>query len=83
MNTAHMTTQFGLRPFFCDKCGESGCGTFILSAQGKGGIVNQKILWRVYCCGMTRPYSPRFSKSPSANITDNITGRVILSSRYG
>ena len=29
---------------FCDKCGESGCGTFILSAQEKGGIVNQEIL---------------------------------------
>ena len=28
---------------FCDKCGESGCGTFILSAQEKGGIVNQEI----------------------------------------
>ena len=55
MNTGHMTTQFGLRPcIFCDKCGESSCCTFILSAQGKGGIGNQEILWRVYCCGMTR-----------------------------
>ena len=29
---------------FYDKCGESGCGTIILSAQEKGATVNQESL---------------------------------------
>ena len=38
-----------MRPFFCEKWGESACGTFILFTQVKRVTVNQESLLRVYC----------------------------------
>jgi len=52
MNTGHMTTQFGLRPFFATNAAKVACGTFLFSVEEKSATVNQESLLRVYC--MTR-----------------------------